>query len=183
MRHLWVEFRRDCFIFRTIFRFRVDAAEDGSTAFIRQLFGISDSETAWSSFTLRFSLFLCSKSSWITIDTLSEDYANTSSHSKMVTFKVDYLWKIDNFKSFLPQKTEKFSPKFFNADHNMTFDLDIRHSKKDNNSVNTIGLNLGCYPGKTIKGGIPITFELAFLKNDGSYFKQPGKYFIHSNKQ
>ncbi len=116
------------------------------------------------------------------MDTSSEDYANTTSQSKMITFKVDHVWKIDNFKSFLSQKTEKFSPKFFVADHDIMFCFRIHHSKNDNASVNIIDLYLFCFPGKTIRGGIPITFELGFLKNDGSFVKQ-GKYFIHSNKQ
>lgn len=94
----------------------------------------------------------------------------------MVTFKVDYLWKIDNFKSFLSQKTEKFSPKFFVADHDIMFCFRIHHSKNDNASVNIIDLYLFCFPGKTIRGGIPITFELGFLKNDGSFVKQEISY-------
>ena len=110
------------------------------------------------------------------MDTSSEDYANTTSQSKMITFELDHVWKIDNFKSFLSKETEQFSPKFFNADHDMMFSLMIKRPKKSKTKVNAIELYLYCYPGKMIKGGIPITFDLAFLKNDGSCFKQPGEY-------
>ncbi len=101
-------------------------------------------------------------------NTSSDGYAKSWSHSKMTTFKIEHIWKIDQFSDMIFKSNKnKYSPYFSVDEHDIKFKLHLDF-EEDDLKVKNPGIYLHCYPGETVKGDVPITFELALLKNDGN---------------
>ncbi|KAH9402552.1 hypothetical protein TYRP_016080 [Tyrophagus putrescentiae] len=109
------------------------------------------------------------------MSTSGEDYAITWSHSRMTTFKIKHIWKIDLFSDRTVPKGKLVSSKFSLPEHDIKFQLEL-YCRKGRTGRQFISLYLKYFPGKTIKGAVPVTFDLAFLKNDGS-FMTCGEFF------
>ncbi|KAH9397822.1 hypothetical protein TYRP_004149 [Tyrophagus putrescentiae] len=102
-------------------------------------------------------------------NTSSDGYAKSWSHSKMTTFKIEHIWKIDQFSNMIfKSDINKFSPFFFVDGHDIKFKLRVKLNNDNDKEKKSLGFHLYCYPGETVEGDVPVTFELAFLKNDGN---------------
>lgn len=111
------------------------------------------------------------------MSTSGEDYAITWSHSRMTTFKIKHIWKIDLFSDETVPKGKLVSSKFSLPEHDIKFQLEL-YCRNGRTGGKFIGLYLKYFPGKTVKGAVPVTFDLAFLKNDGSVMTHGGKYNV-----
>ena len=113
-------------------------------------------------------------------NTSSDGYAKTWSHSKMTTFKIEHIWKIDQFSDMIFKSNKnKYSPYFSIDGHDIKFRLLVKLNDDKDNEKKFLDFYLYCYPGETVEGDVPVTFELAFLKNDGNV-KSYGKNFYVS---
>ena len=111
-------------------------------------------------------------------NTSSDDCIKTWSHDKMDTFKIEHIWKIDHFSDKIFQKKrEKFSPKFFHKNHDIKFNLKLLLAV-DAEKVKNVALFLFCYHGEAVKSDVPITYDLAFIKNDDSVYSRNGEHLL-----
>lgn len=105
----------------------------------------------------------------------SEGYVKSSSHSKMNLFKIEHLWKIDQFSDKIVSKNKAIlSSMFSSPGHDIQFQIQLFPQSKGYEEY--IGLYLTYYPGKTIIGEVPITFQFVLLKNNGEVLSYGGEY-------
>lgn len=89
----------------------------------------------------------------------SNEHAINWSHEKLITFNIEYLWKIDQFETkFNNLKNKGFdSPVFFHKDHDIKLNLYIQKITENNEKF--LSLFLTCLSGEKTSIEIPITFN------------------------
>ena len=113
-------------------------------------------------------------------NTSSDGYAKSWSHSKMTTFKIEHIWKIDQFSDMIfKSDINKYSPYFSVDGHDIKFRLNVKLNNDNDKERKSLSFYLYCIPGQTVEGDVPVICELAFLKNDGNV-KSYGKNFYFS---
>lgn len=109
------------------------------------------------------------------ISLLSAYRTKSWSRSKVTSFNIEHIWKIDLFSDkFVPKNPTKIeSTKFSASGHDIEFQLSICPQTPEKDKEKLIELNLEFFPG-TIAGDASVNFDIAILKEDGNVGKNEG---------
>lgn len=110
-----------------------------------------------------------------------EKFAKNWAYKKKTSFKIEYIWKIDQFKDKLVDKNKRiYSPKFSMPEHNIQFELVIIIDDLIENNEKYSGLYVNCLPGSSVFSEIPVKVNanIVILSNDGNLKMEKSKVII-----
>lgn len=91
------------------------------------------------------------------------------SHSKMTSFDLEHIWKIDMFSKALVENSF-YSPLFSVPTHDLQFKIQLASEERH------LEVFLHCYSGKTVISGVSIHATIFILKKNGSIGTHKGEY-------
>ncbi|KAH9389955.1 hypothetical protein TYRP_007504, partial [Tyrophagus putrescentiae] len=117
-------------------------------------------------------------------DNLSSSKYDSWLHSKMSTFDVNHIWKIDKFKELSSNYKELSSSVFSAHDIELRVCMQVLN-ERELISDKSIDMCLECFPGKSVTGDISVDYRISILKNDGDVgiFKKFSKTFSKGDKR
>lgn len=108
-------------------------------------------------------------------DNLSSSKYDSWLHSKMSTFDVNHIWKIDKFKELSSNYKELSSSVFSAHDIELRVCMQVLN-ERELISDKSIDMCLECFPGKSVTGDISVDYRISILKNDGDVGIFKSKY-------
>lgn len=104
----------------------------------------------------------------------SLDLAKSSPNSNLTSFKIEHIWKIDQYKDKVKDENKPIESSMFSvAGHDIQFQLKLYPNENAFTS-----LFLYCIPGKTVISDVYVTNDLDLLGENENVKIHRGKLFL-----